>query len=306
MGMTNPVIFFNRRYKSSEEVELYSECVFFHGESVDERGDAVNTENKNISQRILVNYDFENMQICLNGKVVDADNATNLIGPFLSEKKIVIEATTLGFAEMFFVIKALTELKISEYIVLYVEPAEYNREKKGSDRFAISEINSGYRSIPKSIIDLASDDVTAGVFFLGYEAQRLETALEEFQMLSNKDIKVAFGIPAFQPGWELNSIVPHLNVIENWEYSYCAANDPDLAYDVLETTRSSLGNNKKMFVAPIGTKPCGIAAAIFASLYPEQVGLLYDHRTKKIKRSKGLNVWHRYSIKFINFNSYIA
>ena len=118
-------------------------------------------------------------------------------------------------------------------------------------------------------------------------------------MISAKDIKVVFGIPAFQPGWELNSIVPHLELIENCNVQYCAANDPSSAYDALEVTRTSLSIGNRMFVAPIGTKPCGVAAAIFASVYPNQVGLLYDHRKKKEKRSKGVSVWHRYSIKIV-------
>jgi hypothetical protein len=210
---------------------------------------------------------------------------------------MVLEATTLGVSELFFIIKSLIDSQIDNFLIIYVEPQNYRRTTPAADSFALTELNVGYKPIPNAIVDLSGDDVEAGVFFLGFEPDRLERAFEEYQMISSKDLKLVFGIPAFQAGWELNSIVPHLEVIANHTISYCAANDPSSAYDALEETRVSLKKGNKMFVAPIGTKPCGIASAIFASLYPSQVGLLYDHRTKKSKRSSGVSTWHRYSIK---------
>ncbi|MGB7815559.1 MAG: hypothetical protein WBL28_04325 [Methylotenera sp.] len=261
---------------------------------------SVNIENGNISQRVIVNYDYEYMKISVGDKVIDADLATELFSPYIMQGKVVLDATTLGFSELFFAIKSLVDLNVNDFLIIYVEPRDYSRTTPGADSFALSELNAGYKPIPRSVVDLAGDDVDAGVFFLGFEPERLERAFEEYQMLSTKDIKVVFGIPAFQPGWELNSIVPHLSVIENCTIAYCAANDPSSAYDALEVTRTSLGQEKKMFIAPIGTKPCGVAAALFASIYPSQAGLLFDHRKKKTKRSSGVNIWHRYSIKIIN------
>ena len=77
---------------------------------------------------------------------------------------------------------------------------------------------------------------------------------------------------------------------------YCAANDPEAAFECLERTRAALSEDKRMFVAPIGPKPCGIASAIFASVYPEQAGLLFDHPRRKKKRSTGTDLWHRFTV----------
>lgn len=299
--MTSPILFHTSTCHSSDELLLYPNSVLFHGDSVDDRGQlSVNIENGNISQRVIVNYDYEYMKISVGDKVIDADLATELFSPYIMQGKVVLDATTLGFSELFFAIKSLVDLNVNDFLIIYVEPRDYSRTTPGADSFALSELNAGYKPIPRSVVDLAGDDVDAGVFFLGFEPERLERAFEEYQMLSTKDIKVVFGIPAFQPGWELNSIVPHLSVIENCTIAYCAANDPSSAYDALEVTRTSLGQEKKMFIAPIGTKPCGVAAALFASIYPSQAGLLFDHRKKKTKRSSGVNIWHRYSIKIIN------
>jgi len=298
--MTYPITFFTTTHMSPAELALGTNSVMFHGSPIDDRGNsAINFESENISLRIPVLYDYDNMTINIGNQEVSADNAIELLKPYVIGKNIILESTTLGFAELFLVVRSLIDLGINNFIILYVEPEKYERTKPGADSFALSESNAGYKPIPRSVVDLAGDDIEAGVFFLGYEPERLERAFEEYQMLSSKDIKVVFGIPAFQPGWELNSIVPHLAAIGNCNVQYCAANDPSSAFDALEITRLSLSDGNRMFVAPIGTKPCGIATAFFASMYSTQVGLLYDHRKKKNKSSSGVNVWHRYSIKLI-------
>ncbi len=213
--MTSSILFHTSTYHSSEELPLYPSSILFHGNSVDDRGQSsVNIESSNISQRVTVNYDYEGMEISVGDKIINADEATALLAPYVEQGKIVLDATTLGFSELFFAIKGLVDLKVNDFLIIYVEPSDYSRTTPGADSFALSELNAGYKPIPRSVVDLAGDDVEAGVFFLGFEPERLERAFEEYQMLSTKDVKVVFGIPAFQPGWELNSIVPHLSIIE--------------------------------------------------------------------------------------------
>lgn len=302
--MTSKIFFHTTTHANSVELSLYANSIMFHGNPIDDRGNlAINFESEKISLRVPVAYDYDKMTIEVGNHTDSADNVTELLRPYVTGKNILLESTTLGFAELFLVIRSLIDIGIDHFLILYVEPEKYERTKPGADSFALSESNAGYKPIPKSVIDLAGSDVEAGVFFLGYEPDRLERAFEEYQMLSSKDIKVVFGIPAFHPGWELNSVVPHLAAIGNCDVQYCAANDPSSAYDALETTRLSLSEGNTMFIAPIGTKPCGVAAALFASMHPAQVGLLYDHRTKKNKGSAGVNIWHRYSIKIDHANN---
>lgn len=303
MVIKNKVIFQTHKLDGPESLTLEPDSVLFHGpDVVDDRSKtSINIINKNISKRYEVGYDFVNMKIRFDANEMDADVATDFLTDCLSEGKIILDATSLGFSELFLIIKSITDLNINHFLIIYLEPSEYTKSAPGGDSFALSELNAGYRAIPRATIDLSQKDVVeAGVFFLGYEPNRIERAFEDYQMLRKKDIKVVFGVPAFQPGWELNSIVPHLDSIQNCVISYCSANDPSSAYDKLKETLDSLEPEKKMFVAPIGTKPCGIASAIFASIYPDQVGLLFDHRKKKNKRSKGIGVWHSYSINIMS------
>ncbi|MAX93587.1 MAG: hypothetical protein CMK99_23120 [Pseudomonas sp.] len=292
------VNFHSRSSLNPMDLLLDDDFVFIHGTALDERGELAISFGDTTAQRVLVQYDIEKMSLTVDETTASADVGSDLFRHLTAGLPIVLEATTLGFAELFSTIRALIDIGLKRIEIIYVEPLEYTKPK-GADQYALSDRIKGYLPIPNSVVDLTSDDLEAGVFFLGFESERLERALEEHQMISSKDIKVVFGIPAFQPGWELSSIVPHLTRLSEQgriEMAYCAANDPEAAFECLESTRASLGYGKSMFVAPIGTKPCGIASAVFASIYPEQVGLLFDHPTRKSKRSEGSSLWHRYSI----------
>ncbi|WP_147407145.1 hypothetical protein [Neopusillimonas maritima] len=237
------------------------------------------------------------MSLTVGTKAKSSDLASELLHDFDGDK-VVLEATTLGFAELFCATRALLASGAKSVNILYVEPALYQRASPGGDQFILSEPTRGYTPIPNAIVDLTSDEIEAGVFFLGFEPERLDRALEEHQMIASKDVKLVFGIPAYHPGWELDAIVPHLPALvqHGLQLDYCSANDPESAFECLERTRVALSEDKRMFVAPIGPKPCGIASAIFASVYPEQVGLLFDHPRRKNKRSTGTNLWHLFTV----------
>ena len=297
----NPrVVLTDDRYESSTSIRIEVGSVLVHGQTVDERSESsTGIDNAGVSERVVLLYDYEEMTLSINEQLVDADNATEIFKGYFLNRHVVIDATTLGVSELFYAIRSLVDLGIYRFKIIYVEPGEYTRVGPAQDSFALSAQNAGFRPLPRSIVDLSSDEVEAGVFFIGYEANRLENALESHQMLAYKDLKVVVGIPAFQAGWELNSIVPHLELLNDVNVSYCSANDPDSAFESLNETLKSLSPNAKMFVAPIGTKPCSIAATIFAAIHPSRVGLMYDHRTKSKNRSSGVHVWHDYGINII-------
>ncbi len=293
------VYFQTNSARTAEELGIGSEITLFHGDAIDPRGEIAISAWGLRCTRIRVQYDVETMSISLGGMTANVDEVSNLMQRF-AESSVVLEATTLGFAELFAIVSGIVDIGIKQIDIVYVEPENYTKIP-GGDQFSLTETTRGYQPIPRAVVDLSSEDLEAGVFFLGFEPERLDRALEEHQMIANKEIKVVFGVPAFQPNWELNSIIPHLPCLEqhaNVTVEYCSANDPEAAYECLDRTRRSLRDGMRMFVSPIGTKPCGIAAAIFASVFPEQVGLLYDHPRRSPKRTDGSSVWHRYKINF--------
>lgn len=290
------VKFFSRSGTSAAELDLPEDMVLLHGEQLDDRGQlACGCAPE--SACVLLGYSVEDMSLTVGTETRSSDLAVELLGGF-DRDKVVLEATTLGFAELFCATNALLAGGATSVNIIYVEPAEYHRASPGGDQFVLSEPTRGYAPIPNAIVDLSSDEIEAGVFFLGFEPERLDRALEEHQMIASKDVKLVFGIPAYHPGWELDAIIPHLPALEQHrlQLDYCSANDPEAAFECLERTRAALNPGKRMFVAPIGPKPCGIASAIFASVYPNQVGLLFDHPRRKKKRSSGTDLWHRFTV----------
>ena len=283
-----------------QSVAFPENSIMIHGTPIDDRGEqALQVDRGRITERLQVAYNHEEMTLSVGPNESSADDCAELFKEKIQGKSIVLEGTTLGFAELFCSIQALISLGQLNFQIFYIEPQTYSKGNSGPDSFELSHEIVGYRPIPNAIVDLSSNSVEAGVFFLGFEPERLERALEEYQMITSKEVKVVFGVPAFHPGWELNSLVPHLQCLSErggFDIAYCSANDPTAALDCLEDTRRSLSPDCRMFVAPIGTKPCGIAAAIFASLYPEKVGLLYDHPQKKKKRTEGVGILHQYSV----------
>lgn len=290
------VKFFSVSGNSAADLQLPVDIVLLHGEELDQRGQSA-CACAPLEARVRLNFGVEDMSLTVGTETKSSDLATELLSGF-DPQNVFLEATTLGFAELFCAANALLSNGATTLNIIYVEPGEYTRISKGASQFALSEPTRGYVAIPNAIVDLSSEEVEAGVFFLGFEPERLDRALEEYQMIASKDVKLVFGIPAYHPGWELDAIVPHLPALEQHklQLDYCAANDPEAAFESLERTRSALGPDRRMFVAPIGPKPCGIASAIFATVYPDQVGLLFDHPRRRPKRSSGVDLWHRFTV----------
>jgi len=109
-----------------------------------------------------------------------------------------------------------------------------------------------------------------------------------------------FGVPAYKPGWEVHAFANNVRVLEAKRLSggvhFCGAENPAGAYEILREIKTSLENDARMVVAPIGTKPNGIGAALFAALHSD-VGLLYDHPKKSPGRSEQISRWHLYHVR---------
>lgn len=198
------------RFNNVKEISLPENYILFHGTSLDDRGEnALSLDKSNTPTKIKISYCHETMRLEVGDENINADNCDPLITKYINSP-IVFEATTLGLAELYCAMRSVINLGVKQFDILYGEPFNYTQERPGGDSFALSNKLVGYKPIPNAVVDLSSDNVEAGVFFLGYEPARFERALEEYQMITSKEIKVVFGVPAFKPGWELNSFIPHL------------------------------------------------------------------------------------------------
>ena len=294
------------------------------GKPLDDRGRSACKFAKNAAKKVIeAEYISENLNFLINDKDVEETEAfiDNLRSLFEKKKgRVLIEATTLSFSEIFLSIYALLLNKNIEVNFLYIEPGEYKKKeviskeeksiseakKRGHD---LSEEQGDFSGIPYAGISTTSDNIVKqGLFFLGFEGYRFERIFEEYDgELQVKEKPVVFGVPPFKAGWELNSFSANIKVLDNHDILdgsyFCAANNPYAAYQIVKDVYETLNFPERMFVAPLGTKPEGIGVAAFIAEKSlagfdgvPHIGVIYDHPKKKKGRSSDISKWHLYEM----------
>jgi len=275
------------------------------GNSIDDRGKAATEFVESKSKKmIMLDYNPMDSKLELNEEIIDADLLDDYLELF-PNANIVLETTTLGLPEIFLCCKALMNLGIKKLDMLYVEPLRYNRPRQWEllqrRNFDLSREFLGFRAIPGAVFLLSDKRPQKGIFFLGYEERRLDAAFEDCQMINPSLSSLIFGVPAFRPGWEMDSFANNLRVIEDKNIRdgiyFCGADNPASAAHRLTQVYDSLEQNEQMFVVPIGTKPNGIGAVLFVATHPD-VGILYDHPKRIEGRSEETGKWHHFEVKF--------
>jgi hypothetical protein len=292
-----------QRASDSSKLIHKSWDVIVIGEDLDERGIAAKEfARKHCTHVVECGYNPDTFELRLNGATFQADNAEHAFKQ-LGTGRILLEATTLGFAEVYLACRALRANGIAELSLLYVEPLEYSGPRNQLLRlrdFELSDEVPGYIPVPGATILLEDRRPQRGVFFLGYEERRLDRAMEDHPIVPSRT-SVVFGVPAFQPGWEMDAFANNARVLRDRNISggvhFCGAQNPLAAYEILVQVNKEREVGEEMFVAPIGTKPHGIAAALFAAENVD-VGILYDHPKRRQKRTSKVSSWHLFDVAF--------
>ena len=140
------------------------------------------------------------------------------------------------------------------------------------------------------------------VAMLGYESSRLGGVFEQDPEMAAWRKFAVVGVPGYSPGWEQNALANNVDTLDTHQFHpvrYCSASSVSGAYDLLTQIHAEgHDENPHTTVAPLGTKPHGIAAAMFLvdhSSY-QQASLLYDHPTRIKGRSSKVRRWHLYRI----------
>ena len=274
------------------------------GKAIDDRGRAVlRSVQTRTDMMIEVAYDPFRLEVTIGNEQIAADQMTDSLA-YTRGKSVLLEATTLGFAEIVLICKALRENKHESFDILYLEPSGYQRQLrhpllKRRD-FELSSEVPGYRAIPGSAVLLGDRKRVRSIFFLGYEEARLRTAFEELQMLSPANAMVAFGVPAFRAGWEMDAMANNISVIREKNVRggvhFCGAENPLAVFELLCEVHRGLEQGERLVLAPIVTKPHGIGVALFAATHSD-VGILYDHPLRAPGRSTDLGHWHLFSVE---------
>ncbi len=278
--------------------------VVLHGDALDDRGTTVLRElTSKVGSTAQLRYFPDSLEVLVDTTAVSADELPNALRPLMSGR-VLLEATTLGLAEIVLCCKALRALGQNAFDIVYVEPGNYTRPDRPGllqrRDFELSSEVPGYRAIPGSALILRDRKPIRSVFFLGYEEARLRRAFEELQMLSASKTSVTLGVPAFKAGWEMDAMANNIPVIREQNIRggvhFCGAENPFAVFELLSEVYQGLENGERLVLAPIGTKPHGIGAALFAAMRND-VGIIYDHPQRTRNRSSSVGHWHLFTVE---------
>jgi hypothetical protein len=221
---------------------------------------------------------------------------------FSGAESVLVEATSLRFPEILYVMLAAINAQVKRLRLVYVEPREYRRNIEGRlcdhRDFDLSD-NRRFQSIPNFQTNLSETERGQAVFFLGYEGARLGQALEQAEVLRGWNKHAVFGVPAFAPGWEIDAMANNIQyLVEKDQIKYASAASADAAYVLLSALLEQDKEDRPILVAPLGTKPHAIGAALFLieNESMDRALLLYDHPTRSAGRSMMIRRWHFFDV----------
>ncbi|MFW5879656.1 MAG: hypothetical protein ACOCUV_02405, partial [bacterium] len=177
--------------------------------------------------------------------------------------------------------------------VVYAEPDTYKigRFKSEGVFNDLSEQIEGIEPLP-GFASIIPDDIDDIIFvaLLGFEGGRFMHIIENIQPQRDNIIPI-IGVPGFRLEYPFVAYWGNRRPIEetnSWRnISYVSANSIVDVYLFLSKLIKKYPD-KKIKVAPIGTKPHAIGAILFAIKYSSKVELIYDNPMRKKKRTSGI------------------
>lgn len=302
---------FTSRQSLTVPASLEGVDLAFVGGCVDDRGSATTSALNEAAKTVSsLRFDASNQATYLDGNETNRDR---LAAHVRGKARVLMDATTLGLGEILQILLALGRAENSTVEFLYAEPKNYTRRTADGviDRqlrdFSLTQ-NCSFCSVQGFAHEYQANMRAAHIFLLGFEPARILSAIEQRNDF-DRDLyrcHVIIGVPAFQAGWEANTIRPHLTVLEDLEITersitYCQANSIRETYLSLWDLYRQIGDERGCFyVSPLGTKPHAVGAALFLLETKGNdipTSLYYDHPERVPKRSSEVSTWHHVRVQ---------
>ncbi|OFX20373.1 MAG: hypothetical protein A2041_00640 [Bacteroidetes bacterium GWA2_31_9b] len=294
---------YNTEYQNIDDFIPSSGSIYIYGYSTEGRSYSVDVLIKKFNSQ--VNF----VQIKENGKdrIIDLSsnneyslrNSEDINGFFNLFKShiIYIDVTGLNNRISASLLKHALQLSLCtsfpEIRVIYAEPDTYKIERFKSEGVFndLSEQISGIDPLP-GFASIIPDEIGESIFvvLLGFEGGRFTHIIENIQPQGDTIIPVV-GIPGFRLEYPFVAYWGNRRPIQEtdtWRnVKFVAANSIVDIYIFLSKLEKKYPN-KKIKIAPIGTKPHAIGAIIFAIKYFNKVEIIYDNPIRKKKRTTGV------------------
>lgn len=251
-----------------------------------------------------VRYDSANYTLIVGDDKFRVDDLEDLFRKFRAQA-IVLDATTMEFPELLYVLSAYRmQPNRPRCGFFYVEPEGYRQRPENSsvvpgNAFDLSDGFRGNLQLPPFTRLLSNTNRAHLIAFLGFEGDRLMRVLDADDGHFYERVSIVFGIPPFRPSWDLHALMANSSLLErqNTTVLYCGANNPRAAYMILKEAHAGMvaGKTNRLSVAPFGTKPMALGAALFR-LDHDVLTPIYDHPVRKANRTYGVAKRHWYEI----------
>jgi len=303
------------RILSEERINqiLASDIILIKGSNSDDRDEVIKDRLNAKAPSVQIKYDLDQTQLevsligfskdTLDPQDDDPVNCSAMLATLLAGygKCIVLDITSMSTESLFMILRAFKEIEFDEIIAVYVQPLEYRLERNPAliPDFVLSSEHSPICSIP-GFMRISNDLKFMVIVFLGFEGGRFQELREHLLTDGHTEIRPIMPLPSYFAGWHMNGLYQNLDTLKEAErireLRRVTAWDPFHALNVLESLYISSSKQYQVVVAPLGTKPHTLAAALFV-LRHDDVNIMYDHPKVSKQRSMGVGEVRGYILK---------
>ena len=281
-------------------LDIKYELTFTCSSKKDEREGWVNDYISLVSESVIgTSYDPIEITLDIGDRSFSLSDISDFILPV---GRVLVDATSLALPELIYLFMIFKSHK-KEFDVIYAQPNHYSGNRVGGieniETFELSDDGFGIQQLPP-FVGLTENSTM--MIFLGFEGHRVG-ALLQTEELNTFDATCLLGIPAYKLGWEKTTLANNYKQLEtlrsnkNANFEVAGANDPLKTYELIKKNYDAQEyENKRLCLAPLGTKPATLAAAQFAANHEKTI-ILYDFVQKKERRSLGTDLVHFWSFK---------
>lgn len=272
------------------------------GPAIDDRCGEIRrtTLSKDHSKILEVLFNSETYSLQVGQNSSSLRQSSSLIGAEIlggNFSKIIIDITSLGFVELLLIIRWFKNSDLDSIEAVYGEPVAYKPRADymsdfGHHEFDLTSHSGGFKAIPGFSKAISSGKKATLIALLGFERSRLGQLLQLDEGAYIGEVLPIFGTPSYKVGWDKHCFFQNIETLKNCcgSPSFVSAYSPYDLVRTLEYIKESIPE-KEIMIAPFGTKPLSLGAAIFLSNNPE-TSLKYDHPIKKQGSSSGVSRIH--------------
>lgn len=292
---------------------IVNKSILIRGSHSDDRDEFVQRKMSSNQDIIVLSYDTENVKVIISfSQFGTGMSQPSIEDPVLMCDKVseiihslscivILDITSLASELVFMLLKSFKECSIDNVYAVYVQPLEYIVERDAVliPNYILSDARSSISSIPGFLV-LPNDLQSLLIVFLGFEGGRFHELREHIQTDGNTEICPILPLPSYSAGWHMRTLYSNLSTLKEseviQEIKRVTSWDPFHAFNMLEQIYNDSSESYQINVAPLGTKPHTLAAALFAIKH-DDVRVMYDHPKVSVHRSIGVGPVRGYNLK---------